>query len=137
MSLTQSDVIILSTVSFELYPAQILGPGYTNAKVVGIVDADTARSWIDPVAMHAMVYPTLPEGTVNGYNQYLYLQLRLANGTITAVGLPWIREETWVVNNTRTLQFTVTNITPEAEPRIRALLAANGYSAVEVKFLPN
>lgn len=133
--LTQSDVNIFSTVSFEVYPAQILGTGFHNAKVMGIIDADTARRWIDPVAMHAAVYPTLPEGSINQYDQYLYLKLLLANGQTTAIGLPWIRDDSYVVNEARRLQFIIENVTADDEPRIRRALSANGFEAIQVKYL--
>lgn len=133
--LTQSDIEIFSTVSFEVYPAQLLGTGFTNAKVLAIVDADTARAWIDPVAQHAAVFPTLPAGTINRYDAYLYLKLRLANGQLTALGLPWIRKETYTVNANRTIQLTIENVTPDDEPKIRRALSANGYTAVGVRYL--
>ena len=133
--LTQSDIVIFSTVSFEVYPAQILGTGFTNAKVMGIIDADTARRWIDPVTTHAAVYPTLPEGSINQYDAYLYLKIQMANGQTTAVGLPWIRKESYVVNEARRLQFIVENVSADDEPIIRRALSANGFEAVSVRYL--
>lgn len=124
-----------STVSFEVYPFQILGDGFNNAKVLAIVDAETAQYWIDPVSMHAAVFPTLPQGTVNKHDGYMYVKLRLSNGQTTAIGLPWIRSESLRIINTRKLQLTIDNVTAEDEPRVLRALSANGFTAVDVRHI--
>jgi len=134
--LTQTQLPLNATVSFDLYPSQILGSGYTRAKVLAWMDADTAKYFgIDPIALHANVYPLLPAGTPNRFDGYPYVKLRLENGTVTAVGVPWIRDETLVVLTQTRARLTLENITPEQLAIALQALSANGISAVDVEML--
>jgi hypothetical protein len=135
MSVTPELLPINSTVSFEVYPAQFLGTGFTNAKVMGVVQASQARfANIDPVALHASVYATLPEGTPNKYDSYLYVILGLKSGETTAVGLPWIRPETLRQVTTRKMQLILQDIDPNQEPLVLRALSANGFKSVDVSY---
>lgn len=125
-----------ASVSFSVYATPVLGDGYNNVKVLAIMDAETAKLCnIDPISLHAQIYPSLPSGTVNRYDGYLYVKLGLNNGQTTAIGLPWIREDTLVILNTRKLQFTLDGITAEDEPKVLRALSANGYTAVDVRLI--
>ncbi len=136
MSVTPEQLPINSTVSFEVYPAAVLGTGFNNAKVVGVVQAAQARyANIDPVALHANVFGTLPAGTPNKYDSYLYVILQLTSGQTTAIGLPWIKPETLKQVTTRKMQLIIPDISPEDEPRVLKALSANGFKAVDVTYL--
>lgn len=123
------------TVSFDVYPSAILGTSFKRVKVLAILDMDSARQWIDPVAMHINVYPTLPEGTPNRPSDYYYVKIRLPNGQVTCLGLPWIREETITVHDQTTMRVTIENIGPEDVERVIKALSANGYNAVDVQLV--
>ena len=102
--LDQSQITLESTVSFDLYPAHQLQAKVINAKVLGIFTAATAQALgYDAPAMHVSVYPTLPAGTPNGYDKYLYVYVKLSNGEKTFYGLPWIKESTFKVEMIRTV----------------------------------
>ena len=135
--LTPEQLPLNSTVSFQFYPSSsILGLGMTNVKVLGWIHARFAQYiGVDPIAMHANVFPTLPAGTPNNFEGYPWIHLRLPNGTETAIGLPWIKDETLVIATTRKMQFTVDNVTPAGQELILRALAANGYQAVDVVYL--
>lgn len=126
---------LFSTVSFDLHPASVLGNGFKNAKLMAIIDADTARLFIDPAAMHANVYPFLPPGTPNNYKDYPYLKFKLASGGDLVLGLPWIKDETWQVTTTRSMRLTIENVSPADQNRVIEALSANGFTAVDVQFL--
>ncbi len=129
-----SDLPFGAVVSFEVYPAQMLGDAFTNAKVMAIVDADTAKYWIDPKAQHQNVYATLPAGSVpDKFDSYLYVKLKLASGMITAVGLPWIRKESLKLLVARKILITVENVSPEDDSKILKALSANGFSAAAIQ----
>ncbi len=121
-----------ATVSFNVHPSSLLGTGFQHAKVLAHLDVDTARQWIDPESMHINVYPFLPAGVPNDAAQYSYVKLKLANGTITVIGAPWIQEDTIVVSSQTTLTITVDQVGPEDREHIVKMLAANGYSAAKV-----
>lgn len=125
-----------SSVSLDLYPAAILGTGYTNAKVQAVVDMTTAKALgFDPEAMHVNVYPTLPPGTPDDPRQYLYVKLLLQSGQSVIVGLPWIKEETIREIQFTTLAFKVQGVGPDDYEKVIKALAANGYTAVDVTFI--
>lgn len=134
--LSITDLPLNATVSFDLYPAALLGTSLKNAKVLAILDADTARFFIDPPVMHANVFATLPPGTPNRFDGYPYVKLKLPNGTVTAIGLPWIKDETLVVATTTRVLITVDNVTPAGQNTILAALSANGFSAAKIEVIP-
>ncbi len=131
--LSTSQITIGSTYNFEMYAPAILGTAYKNVKVVAILDADSAQAYINPVLMHRNVYPHLPAGVPNQYNGYSYLKLKLASGKYTAVGIPWIRDETFTEIATTSLRFTIQNVSPDDRNTIMKALSANGFSAVDVQ----
>jgi len=133
--LSQNEIEIFSVVSFEVYPQQLLGDGFNNVKIMGLIDAETAMRWIDPVAMHAAVYPSLPTGAINAYDQYLYVKLLLNNGQTSVIGLPWIKKHSYQLVTGTTMQVTVENVNPSDEPRLRAALASNGFNQFKIIYI--
>ena len=134
--LNYQDIKLGSTVSFEFHPAALLGTGLKNAKVLGILDADSARQvGIDPVAMHANVFPQLPAGTPNKYDGYYYLKVKTASGQVTAYGIPWIKDETFVEVEISSMRLTLENVAPADQSKVLEALAANGFTAVGVEYL--
>ena len=133
--LDQSQLPVNALVSFELYPSQIIGVGYQNAKVIGIFDAETAGSWIDTVAMHAQVSPFLPAGVPNSHDAYSYVRLLLPSGEKTVIGIPWIRDNTLVVVDSRRLQIIIDNVAVADLPRIQLALSANNFTIADTKWL--
>lgn len=123
--------------TFNVYPDAILGSSFSNVKVLAILDADTAKGYIDPQAMHVSVYPSLPSslGVPNDPSQYQYIKIRFPNGNITAIGIPWIVEDSIVEQTTASLQFTVEDVNPEDRETIMLALAGIGKTAVNVKVL--
>lgn len=118
-----------NTISFEVYPAAIVGARFTDVKVLAHLDKDSARQWIDPEALHVNVYPTLPTGTPDDPDQYQFLKLKHPNGKISVIGIPWIREETLQISTKGTLTLTVKEVDPADMQRIVQALSANGYQA--------
>ena len=126
-------------ISFNVYPSAILGNSFTRVKVLAVLDADSAKLFgIDPIALHAAIYPTLPtesKNTYKKYSDYKYIKIQMANGTITALGLPWMNMESVVVINSTTARFTVGLDTPTQIDEILAILNANGYHNIQVETL--
>lgn len=125
------------TVSFDVYPSSILGTKFSNCKVLAFLDMDSATQWIDPVAMHVNVYPTLPKGTPNKASGYNYVKVKLANGTVTCVGDPWIKAETIKVITSSKIQIIVEDTGPDDVQRLANILQQNGYSNISVDLLDN
>lgn len=122
-----------ATINFSVYPSAALGANFKNLKVLGIVDHETTRFFkLDPAAMHAMVYSTLPAGTPNDYRSYSYLKLRHPNGDVQCIGVPWIIAATVSVVTTQTVEAKIFNVAVGDVEKIRQLLVAGGYDNIEV-----
>lgn len=133
--LTQDQLPTNAIVSFELYPAQIIGVGYQNAKIMGVFNADTAGTWIDTAVLHAQIYPTLPSGVPNNHDGYDYVRLLLPSGEKTVIGIPWIRDSSLVVADSRRLQLTIDNVSSADLARIQIALSANNFTIADSKWV--
>lgn len=122
-----------TVVSFELYPASILGASIKEAEVLAILDKQTANQFGDMDTLHRNVYPTLPSTTVDDPDLYQYVKLRLSNGTTKVIGLPWIIEDSIVVSAVGRLELVFDNVTPEDRDIILRGIAANGYTVSSAK----
>lgn len=131
MSLTSEH--INKIVSFNVYPT-FLGTIFDNVKVLGIMDAGSVTPWIDPVSMHANVVPTLPDPKPPRFNSYLYAKLELSNGTITAIGLPWINGAV-VTHDGQPIKIVVNTPTTEDFARLRNLLLLNNYTDFSIEYI--
>jgi hypothetical protein len=127
--------LIGKTYSFAVYPTALLGNGFQNCKVLGVMDADSARrAGMDVEAQHARVYPTIPTsvGIPNDPNQYNYVQLMTAAGVRTILGIPWIDDSTVVEVTSQTITAVIGNVTPTDLTRIKQILANNNYNNVKL-----
>lgn len=116
-------------VSFNLYPASILGTNYNLSKVLAILDADTAMAYVDVSQLHTSVYGTIPDPNkpVDDYRSYSYLKLQLSNGQTGIIGIPWIDGELTIHQN-NTIRADISNVGASDVAKIRTMLIANGYN---------
>lgn len=129
-----SAIKLESTVSFDLYPAHFLGTSIKNAKVLGLVNAGMAmKLGFDAPANHAAVYPSLPPATPNGFDKYQYLYLKLASGQEAFIGVPWIKEESYVEEMIRTVALFIENISPAQENLAVQALSALGLTVAKTE----
>ncbi len=121
-------------VNFSVYPSAILGSDFTNAKVLCVIDADTASAFMDVQAMHANVAATLPAGFNHpgAYNTYNYVRLQLAGGQRVVIGLPWIIESTIEWQENLKYVIEVNNVNAGDLPMLRNALLANGFNDITI-----
>jgi hypothetical protein len=119
-------------LTLVLYPVAVLGAQLQRVKFEGIINHDTARrEGIDPAALHANVYSTLPPGTPNDYRKYFYGKFITENNQTVIIGLPYIASFT--VHTESKMVLTINNIDPVTAPDIaRAMCTANGFFDFEV-----
>lgn len=132
MEVVEGVFSIGDVISFSVYPPAILGTGFVNVLVMAVLDAETAKLvGIDPIALHAAIYPDLPDEHKTVYKKhtdYYYIKIKMPNGTITALGLPWIDMATVAVQNNQTGRFTIAVSNGDTDiNNILTLLNANGY----------
>lgn len=124
-----ADFVLRKVYNFSVYPVNLLGDIFQNVTVMGILDEETARAFIDTVGRHKQFYPQLPEGTPNDWTAYNYLKLKLENGDTTVIGIPWIRQDTVVEVTAQQIKAVIPNVTVADIPKIRNALLSNGYTA--------
>lgn len=122
------------TVSFDLWSTYFFNGSFKNVKVMSILDIDDAKAYIDPVALHVSIYPSLPEGTPNRPDGYNYVKVKHQNGSISCIGIPWIREDTITAISGQFVHFVVEGGAEMRERVVQALAANNiPITSVEVK----
>lgn len=127
------DLQIKQSYSFEVYPAALLGNGFQNVTVMAIMDFESASKEFDAQARHVQVYPSLPAGsTPNNPAEYLFVKLRLANGTTTILGLPWIKQATIAQISSSTITVKIAGASVTDLPLVRAALVQNGFKNIQV-----
>ena len=113
--------------SFDVYPVAILGASFANVTVMGTIDEATAREKLATAEIHAQVYPFLPSGTPDDPTAYDYLRFKTLTGETVTIGIPWIKPESVVLVDAKTLDITVGQVKSEDVTIIRNLLVQAGY----------
>ena len=88
-----SGVKLGDVISFSVFEnvKSVLPTKFENVQVVASLDADSAKSLIEPYTLHRNIYPLLASGTCpDDPYQYYYIKVKLPNGRYAAVGIPWI-----------------------------------------------
>ena len=119
------------TISFQVYPAAVIGTIFNYCKITAVLDYDSAKLRRDVDALHENCYPTLPASVPDNPRQYFYLKVQLGSGEEVVLGQPYIDESTIKVLGQQCVRFTVENIQSEDLKVISNLLASAGYSAID------
>lgn len=82
--------------------------------------------------LHANVFSSLPSGTPNDPDAYLYVRIEFASGQRQILGLPWIKESSIVVSDYTVINAKISGVKASDWDQILALLGANGYNQVEL-----
>lgn len=127
--------LIDKRISFTTVAPTILGASIKNAKLLSILDYTTASTMADIIQKHINLYPYLPQGTPNDYRKYKYLHLELLSGEVAVFGIPWIDEQSIVVNQDITYVVTIPSQSVSDLTIIRNALISNGIDnfTVDVK----
>lgn len=122
-------------VTFNVHAPKLLGSNYADVEVMGLLDVDSAKTFIDPYAMHVNVYPSLPEGTVeDDPASYQYVKVKHPNGTYSVLGVPWIDANTIETSERGTLTLTLNNIHVSDKDTIIRALSSNGFKVDTIDF---
>lgn len=130
MALFNSDNIGKS-YKFEIFPAEVIGTQFNNARYLGTVDASGVTAF-DPRIKHAAVFPYLPPG-VGSFNSYLYHRFQLESGEHTFVGDPWIKGSTIVTLENIKIVVTYTGLPPTEIQRLKEMNLNNGYENFNIE----
>lgn len=123
---------IKGVYNFDVYPSAILGTSFKNVTVMAIMDRATANKEIDTQAMHVLMYPYLPSGSVNDPDGYDYIKIKTTTGQTTIIGISWINDDTVELVESRTVTVVIDGVTASDVNRIKNALVQNGYSALTI-----
>ncbi|WP_233875053.1 phage DNA polymerase-associated SH3 family protein [Paraburkholderia adhaesiva] len=127
------DYQIGQVLTFDVYPAPVLGNNFQNVTVQGILNQESANQVVDTVGLHIKVWPWLePQGTPNDPSQYNYIKIKTQSGSVTALGMPWINESTIQAITSQTITALISNVTASDIQGVQNALISNGYTAIDV-----
>ena len=116
-----------SVYTFTTHAPTVLGT-YSHVLIDGISDYQVARHFIDPAKLHVQIYNALPSSVPDDHRKYNYLLLTRSNGERTALGLPWIDENSIEAIQRQRIEVLIEDVGVEDVERVRKLLLANGYT---------
>lgn len=118
---------------FDVYPSSLIGNNFKGVTILAIMDRQTANKEVDVQALHIQIYPLLPANSVpNNPDGYDYVKIKTQSGETTVLGLPWIKEDTVKLVESRTIQVKIGGVSAADVPRVRDCLAQNGFSIVDI-----
>lgn len=121
--------------SFDIYPRAYFDTDFNNVTVLGTVGYEIASKYADIYALHAQVYPTLPGGTPNDPKAFNYLLIKTATGSTTIVGIPWIKQDTIELIESRTMIVTIDGVSASDITRVKNALVQNGFNRIDIKMV--
>lgn len=124
--------MIGKVVTFQVYPDYILGMSFNRCKVLGLLDAETARLLTDIASLSTAALPSLPVGTPSDYRNYVYVKVKLANGNDVVVAQPWIKGDTLKIHEDVSCTLKVDRISADDVQRIVNILKSYNYNYVTV-----
>lgn len=118
--------------NFDVYASDILGAGFKNARVLAIMDRETANREIDTQALHIQIYPQLPNGWPNTPDAYDYVKILTSANNTTILGLAWIKADSVELVGTRVITVNIGNVNNSDIPRVRNALIQNGFTNLQI-----
>lgn len=120
--------------NFTLYASGVLGTGYQNAKVLGVMDYNSAKLVQDITPLHIQAYPDLPNATLRDASKLIYVKISTILGEIRVIAMDWISSVPVEVT-TQSAVVTISQISSADVSVIRNLLVVNGYPNIEIELL--
>lgn len=112
---------------FSVYANSILGVSYQNARLVSILDYNTALKFDNVVLMNRQVYPYLPEGTLEDLTRYTYYLFKVAERSVVLADV-WVVSDSVVLSSGVNHTVTLMNISSGQLAIVRDQLRLLGIS---------
>lgn len=122
-----SNLQINNYYNFSLYPNTVIGTSFRNAKLISILDYNTALKFSNVELYNKQIYPYLPEGTPSNYHNYIYY-LFLYKDKKIVIADTWIIPSSIEVSTSTTYTITLENISNSQLNIIRDQLRVLGIS---------
>ncbi|MGG4591747.1 phage DNA polymerase-associated SH3 family protein [Pseudomonas aeruginosa] len=122
------------TLTFETYAPAVLSSEYRLAKLLSVLDFQSATYFGSPAEMHANVYPYLKEaglGIPDDPTQYQWGKFS-HNGAVIVLGIPWIKESTVAIVENTDIVVTIRRRGAEDVTAVRQALIARGFTDLDI-----
>jgi hypothetical protein len=84
-----TDFLINHHYNFTVHAAPVLGASFRNARLVSVLDYQTALKFGNVVLLHRQVYPYLPSGTSEQLTRYTYYLFKVGDRDVVLADV-WI-----------------------------------------------
>lgn len=128
--------MIISTVyTFNTNAPALLGIEIKNAKLISILDYDTAIIFEDITTKYRQIFPLLPNGTPDDPRSCLYYRFKSESGEFIILADQWINMQSVEAIDAVTLQVTIAHAVVDDIRRIRDALNILGLRSFDIKQL--
>lgn len=124
---------ISEVYTFNTNAPALLGVEIKNAKLISILDYDTATIFEDVTTKYRQIYPLLPNGTPDDPRSCLYYRFKSESGEFIILADQWINSDSVEAIESVILQVTITDTVVEDIKRIRDALNILGLKSFEIK----
>lgn len=127
-----ADFQLNKVYTFVTRAPSVLGATIKNAKLVGIMVADTARKTSNIDLHYRKIFPLLPPGTPDDVNSCVYYEFVGESGERFIYADQWIDMSSVEIVDHIKITATITNASLNDVSRIRDALNAMGYRAFTI-----
>lgn len=114
--------------NFVLKAPALLGLGYQDATVLGVMDFDTAiKHQGDLVALHTQVYPYLGLDVSLNARDLTYIRIRTSANEYRILAMEWIAAEPSLVT-AQSIRIIVNQVSVQDMQLIKDVLVSNGFN---------
>jgi hypothetical protein len=121
-----------STYNFNTLAPAILGSGFKNVTVLGIIDYTTALKYTSPETNSVNVLPYLPIGTPSDPKKYTYILFKTEAGAKIVLALPWIDQTSVIVVQHQTISVVLNQVIASDVTKIREALVLLGFTSFTI-----
>lgn len=131
MAILVTDLKINDVVSLTLY-GLVNGSATVTGTIVSVVSSQGLPPGNNAGVNHTNIYRDLPQTvkdvTLDDYTSYQYMGIKLANGGIIYIGMPWVIQGSITITVVRTAIITIADFRDADAVAVSNLLKANGYT---------
>lgn len=113
--------------NFSVFAPSVLGSNYKNARLMSVLNYQTALKFGDVVLKHRQVYPYLPADVPSDQTKYTYYLFQVGDKDIILADV-WLLPETIEATSGSTRTITLLNVTEAQVTVIRDQFRLMGLS---------
>jgi hypothetical protein len=123
------------TFRFNTRAPALLGAIINNAKLLAMLDYDTAKAYENIDLKYRKIYPLLPNGTPDSPESCIYYRFKSESGENIIIADQWIENSTIEIIEHINFQVTFTDCAILDISRVRDAINALGYTNFVIKQL--